>query len=124
MHNWPVTGNSEVLSFCHHPPSVSPKGTLTDNERENAGMAQTWGFQLTPCRLIKSNKVHCIYVCVCACVFRMCSCVGVSMCSEKNSVAQHDEDDGKEKGFEKAVADCGVEDPQSTALIGYLPKDF
>lgn len=66
----------------------------------------------------------CVHVCVCACVFAWvhvyaCPCVVRGPLSL--SVMEGTE---KERGYEKAETDCGVEDPQCTALIGYLPKDF
>lgn len=98
-----------------------PKGTLSDNERGNAGTAQTpGGFQLTPCRLMKSNKVPCIYVCVCvrgsSSRMRSCVCMSVSL----RMVAESRNRKGL---WKKPVAECGG-DPQRKALIGYLPKIF
>ncbi len=65
---------------------------------------------------------------MCACVHVFFACVHVcvvGLCVVKRplslSVMERTE---REKGCENAVADCGVEDPQSMALIGYLPKDF
>ena len=67
---------------------------------------------------------------MCACVhvfFSMCSCACTSTCGEKTPVAQYDGENGKGKKAVKkqwqSVA-WRTLDPQSTALIGYLPKRF
>lgn len=55
---------SRPEALCRLQISLSPslKGTLPDNERGNAGMAETQGgFQLMPCRLIKSNNRACVF---------------------------------------------------------------